>query len=34
VDTNWYGDTGATNHITSELNKLTMREKVRAVTRE
>ncbi|WVZ48786.1 hypothetical protein U9M48_000195 [Paspalum notatum var. saurae] len=27
VDTNWYTDTGATDHITSELNKLTMREK-------
>jgi hypothetical protein len=24
VDTNWYGDTGATHHITSELNNLTM----------
>jgi hypothetical protein len=22
VDTNWYTDTGATDHITSELNKL------------
>jgi hypothetical protein len=27
VDTNWYTDTGATDHVTSELNKLTMREK-------
>jgi histone deacetylase 1/2 len=27
VDTNWYTDTEATDHITSELNKLTMREK-------
>ncbi|WVZ76848.1 hypothetical protein U9M48_024775 [Paspalum notatum var. saurae] len=27
VDTNWYTDIGATDHITSELNKLTMREK-------
>jgi histone deacetylase 1/2 len=27
VDTNWYGDTGATDHITSELNSLTMKEK-------
>ncbi|KAK1631324.1 hypothetical protein QYE76_005639 [Lolium multiflorum] len=27
VDTNWYGDTGATDHITGELNKLTMKEK-------
>jgi hypothetical protein len=27
VDTNWYTDTGATDHITSDLNKLTMREK-------
>jgi hypothetical protein len=26
VDTNWYGDTGATHHITSELNNLTMRD--------
>jgi hypothetical protein len=27
VDTNWYADTGATNHITRELDKLTMKEK-------
>jgi hypothetical protein len=27
VDTDWYTDTGATEHITSELDKLTMREK-------
>jgi hypothetical protein len=27
VDTNWYSDTGATDHITSELNKLSMHEK-------
>jgi hypothetical protein len=27
VDTNWYGDTGATDHIIGELNKLTMKEK-------
>ncbi|KAK1644820.1 hypothetical protein QYE76_062625 [Lolium multiflorum] len=27
VDTTWYGDTGATDHITGELNKLTMKEK-------
>ncbi|XP_071680467.1 uncharacterized protein [Lolium perenne] len=27
MDTNWYGDTGATDHITGELNKLTMKEK-------
>jgi hypothetical protein len=27
VDTNWYMDTGATNHITSELDKLTIRDK-------
>jgi hypothetical protein len=27
VDTNWYTDTGATDHVTSELNKLTVREK-------
>jgi len=27
VDTNWYMDTGATDHITSELDKLTMRDK-------
>jgi histone deacetylase 1/2 len=27
VDTNWYGDTGATDHITGELNQLTMKEK-------
>ena len=27
VDTNWYADTGATNHITGELDQLTMREK-------
>uniref|UniRef100_A0A453KL04 Uncharacterized protein n=1 Tax=Aegilops tauschii subsp. strangulata TaxID=200361 RepID=A0A453KL04_AEGTS len=27
VDTNWYMDTGATNHITGELEKLTLHEK-------
>jgi hypothetical protein len=27
VDTEWYTDTGATDHITSELDKLTIREK-------
>jgi hypothetical protein len=27
VDTNWYTDTGATDHITSELDKLPMKEK-------
>ncbi|KAK1626036.1 hypothetical protein QYE76_000351 [Lolium multiflorum] len=27
VDTNWYGDSGATDHITGELDKLTMKEK-------
>lgn len=27
VDTNWYTDTGSTDHITSELEKLSMREK-------
>ncbi|XP_071681765.1 uncharacterized protein [Lolium perenne] len=27
VDTNWYSDTGATDHIIGELNKLTMKEK-------
>jgi histone deacetylase 1/2 len=27
VDTNWYVDSGATDHITGELDKLTMREK-------
>jgi hypothetical protein len=26
VDTNWYFDTGAINHITSELNILTVRD--------
>src|SRR5207237_7743089 len=26
VDTNWYTDTGATDHITSDLDKLTVRE--------
>jgi histone deacetylase 1/2 len=29
VDTNWYVDSGATDHITGELNKLTVREKYR-----
>lgn len=29
VDTNWYVDSGATNHITGELDKVTMREKYR-----
>jgi hypothetical protein len=27
VDNNWYTDTGATNHITGELEKLAVREK-------
>jgi hypothetical protein len=27
VDTNWYTDTGATDHITGDLNKLALREK-------
>jgi hypothetical protein len=27
VDTNWYADIGASDHITGELEKLTMREK-------
>jgi hypothetical protein len=27
VDTNWYADTGATDHITSELEKLQVRDK-------
>ncbi|WVZ86147.1 hypothetical protein U9M48_032980 [Paspalum notatum var. saurae] len=27
IDTNWYTDTGATDHITADLNKLSMREK-------
>ena len=27
IDTNWYTDTGATDHITGELEKLTMRDK-------
>jgi hypothetical protein len=27
VDTNWYSDTGATHHITGELNNLTVRDK-------
>jgi hypothetical protein len=27
VDTNWYTDTSATDHITSELDKLSMKEK-------
>jgi histone deacetylase 1/2 len=30
VDTNWYTDTGATDHVTSELEKLTMRDKYQA----
>lgn len=29
VDTNWYVDSGATDHITGELEKVTMREKYR-----
>ncbi|XP_073360704.1 uncharacterized protein [Aegilops tauschii subsp. strangulata] len=29
VDTNWYVDSGATNHLTGELEKLTTREKYR-----
>jgi hypothetical protein len=27
VDTNWYTDTGATGHITSEVDKLSTKEK-------
>jgi hypothetical protein len=27
VDTNWYVDSGATNHVASELEKLTVRDK-------
>jgi hypothetical protein len=27
VDTNWYMDTGATDHITGELEKLTIHDK-------
>lgn len=27
VDTNWYLDTGATDHITGELEKLSVKEK-------
>jgi hypothetical protein len=27
VDTNWYADSGVTNHITSNLEKLTFHEK-------
>ena len=27
IDTNWYADSGATEHITGELDKLTMRER-------
>ena len=27
IDTNWYTDTGATDHITGELDKLTVRDK-------
>ena len=27
VDTNWYSDTGATDHVTGELEKLTVRDK-------
>jgi hypothetical protein len=26
VDTNWYQDSGATHHITGELNNLSMRD--------
>jgi hypothetical protein len=29
MDTNWYPDTGATHHMTSELNNLTMRDNYR-----
>ena len=29
VDTNWYADTGGTNHITGELDKMTIRDKYR-----
>ena len=27
IDPNWYNDTGATNHITSDLDRLTVRER-------
>nr|GEW06481.1 retrovirus-related Pol polyprotein from transposon TNT 1-94 [Tanacetum cinerariifolium] len=30
VDPNWYADTGATNHITNDLDKLTLKEKYNA----
>ena len=30
VDPNWYSDTGATDHMTSELNRLAMREQYRS----
>jgi histone deacetylase 1/2 len=33
VDSNWYSDTGATDHITSELNKLTTSEKYKGQDR-
>jgi hypothetical protein len=26
VDTNWYADSGATNHVTGELEKLTVQD--------
>ena len=29
IDTNWYVDSGATDHITNELEKVTMKEKYR-----
>jgi histone deacetylase 1/2 len=31
VDTNWYVDSGATNHITRELEKLTVRDKYKGL---
>jgi hypothetical protein len=27
IDTNWYSDTGATDHVTGELDKLTVRDR-------
>jgi histone deacetylase 1/2 len=31
IDTNWYSDTGASDHITGELEKLTMKDKYHGV---
>jgi hypothetical protein len=33
VDTNWYQDSGATHHITSKLNNMTVRDKYRGTDR-